>query len=232
MFSRPAYVQKNNKESSANGLKIQLVGLTKTEAVDSRFNREEESYKETNVFLSFDVQLASFGGKAASGVHSFPFAIMLPVDLPPSLLVWLDEGIDFPFDDVYYGIPPTVPFCLTRFAPWCCAVAADCLSQEGKIGGSCLIQYTFTAHLDRPGLLNSDAKESSLLTVLGAPQQAGAAVPVLVEPVTQPLTSCCFFNTGRSTSLRGAGCFRASFFWAWGEQEQSSRQQAVVCVSM
>ena len=63
-------MQKNNKKSSADGLKLRLVGQTKTDIVDTG---EEESYHEIHEFLSFGVQLASFGGKAASGVHSLPF---------------------------------------------------------------------------------------------------------------------------------------------------------------
>lgn len=94
--------QKNNKESSADGLKLRMVGQTKTTLVD---RREEKSFSETKDFFSHDVQLASFGGKAASGVHSFPFSVMLPVGLPPSLMVWCDKGVFFPISTAHthYG---------------------------------------------------------------------------------------------------------------------------------
>lgn len=47
---------------------------------------------ESNEFLSYDVQLASFGGKAASGNHSFPFSVKLPSSLPPSMEVRLNDS--------------------------------------------------------------------------------------------------------------------------------------------
>lgn len=83
--------QKNNKESSADDLKLQMVGQTKTTAiyyVGTGDNRQRRTANETKEFISYDVQLASFGGKAASGVHTFPFSITLPAGLPPSLKVW------------------------------------------------------------------------------------------------------------------------------------------------
>lgn len=42
---------------------------------------------ENREILGYDIQLASFGGKAASGTHSFPFSVMLPPGLPPSMKV-------------------------------------------------------------------------------------------------------------------------------------------------
>lgn len=64
--------------------------------------------------------------------------------------------------------------------------------------GGCSIEYTIEAHLQRPGLLNFDAKGSSIVTVLGTPRSAGDAVPVTVEPSTHPVKYCCLFNRGRS----------------------------------
>lgn len=43
--------------------------------------------REDKEILSYDMQLGSFGGKAASGVHNFPFSVTLPAGLPPSMTV-------------------------------------------------------------------------------------------------------------------------------------------------
>ncbi|CAM9445359.1 unnamed protein product [Ectocarpus sp. 6 AP-2014] len=43
--------------------------------------------REDKEILSYDVQLGLFGGKAASGVHNFPFSVTLPAGLPPSMTV-------------------------------------------------------------------------------------------------------------------------------------------------
>ncbi|CAN0513484.1 unnamed protein product [Ectocarpus sp. 12 AP-2014] len=43
--------------------------------------------REDKEILSYDVQLESVGGKAASGVHNFPFSVTLPAGLPPSMTV-------------------------------------------------------------------------------------------------------------------------------------------------
>ncbi|CAN0197654.1 unnamed protein product [Ectocarpus fasciculatus] len=79
---------KNNKESSADGLKLRLVGLVKT-AVEYSTGQGDESKmaREDKEILSYDVQLGSFGGKAASGSHNFPFSVTLPAGLPPSMTV-------------------------------------------------------------------------------------------------------------------------------------------------
>lgn len=86
-------MQKNSKESSADELKLEMIGQIKTVVVyytGSGKDRKKHTAKETKDFLSHDVQLASFGGKAASGMHSFPFSMTLPVGLPPSLKVGCD----------------------------------------------------------------------------------------------------------------------------------------------
>ncbi|CAN0471039.1 unnamed protein product, partial [Ectocarpus sp. 8 AP-2014] len=79
---------KNNKESSADELKLRLVGHVKT-AVEYSTGKGEETKmaREDKEILSYDVQLGSFGGKAASGVHNFPFSVTLPAGLPPSMTV-------------------------------------------------------------------------------------------------------------------------------------------------
>ncbi|CBJ32135.1 hypothetical protein Esi_0309_0042 [Ectocarpus siliculosus] len=79
---------KNNKESSADELKLRLVGHVKT-AVDYSTDKGEETKmaREDKEILSYDVQLGSFGGKAASGVHNFLFSVTLPAGLPPSMTV-------------------------------------------------------------------------------------------------------------------------------------------------
>ncbi|CAM9308338.1 unnamed protein product [Ectocarpus sp. 4 AP-2014] len=79
---------KNNKESSADELKLRLVGHVKT-AVEYSTSKGEETKmaREDKEILSYDVQLGSFGGKAASGVHNFPFSVTLPAGLLPSMTV-------------------------------------------------------------------------------------------------------------------------------------------------
>lgn len=66
-----------------------MVGRTKT-AVKYKARSEDDSEKierEEIEHLSHDAQLASFGGKASSGTHSFPFAFTLPADAPPTMNV-------------------------------------------------------------------------------------------------------------------------------------------------
>lgn len=54
---------------------------------NSQSYTHREMLREKKEFLSYDVQLAAFGGKAASGSHNFPFSVMLPPGLPPSMKV-------------------------------------------------------------------------------------------------------------------------------------------------
>lgn len=61
-------------------------GIVPTESGVAPYTHRDNSNEDIE-FLSYDVQLASFGGKAASGVHSFPFSVVLPPELPPSMKV-------------------------------------------------------------------------------------------------------------------------------------------------
>lgn len=92
---------------------------------------------------------------------------------------------------------------------------------DGK--GSCSIEYGFEAHLHRPGLLNFDVKDNARLKVLGTPQQAGAALPVMAGPATQPVKYCCCFNRGRSVWLNDVVGFielcARSCLWVKGAYE-------------
>lgn len=90
LISKPGIVQKNNKESSADELKLKMVGRIKTTVIyhtGSGEDRKRHAAIETKELFSYDVQLASFGGTAASGEHSFPFSMTFPEGLPPSLKV-------------------------------------------------------------------------------------------------------------------------------------------------
>lgn len=90
--------QKNAEGSSANELVLRLFGVAKTRVMYDTTNMahsgnnaqsytHREMLTEKKEFLSYDVQLAAFGGKAASGSHNFPFSVMLPPGLPPSMKV-------------------------------------------------------------------------------------------------------------------------------------------------
>ncbi|CAN0469138.1 unnamed protein product, partial [Laminaria digitata] len=83
--------QNNAKGSSAQKLVLRLVGLARTRIVRDSSNGRDSSertvYTAKDEFLGFDIQLASFGGKAAAGSHSFPFSVMLPSGLPSSMKV-------------------------------------------------------------------------------------------------------------------------------------------------
>lgn len=91
-------VQNNEEGSSADELVLRLYGVAKTRVMYDTTNMahnnsnaqsytHREMLTEKKEFLSYDVQLAAFGGKAASGSHSFPFQVMLPPGLPPSMEV-------------------------------------------------------------------------------------------------------------------------------------------------
>ena len=67
-----------------------MVGQTKTKAIyytNSGDNRKRHEAKETKDFLSYKIKIGDFDGKAASGVHSFPFSLTLPEGLAPSMKV-------------------------------------------------------------------------------------------------------------------------------------------------
>ncbi|CAM9376576.1 unnamed protein product, partial [Hapterophycus canaliculatus] len=87
---------KNADGSSADELVLRLVGAAETCVMHDKTNTthngtSSQTYNgrervwETKEFLSYEVKLAAFGGKAASGSHSFPFSLMLPPGLPPSM---------------------------------------------------------------------------------------------------------------------------------------------------
>lgn len=90
--------QKDAEGSSANELILRLFGVAKTMVMYDTTNMahnnsnaqsytHREMLREKKEFLSYEVQLAAFGGKAASGSHNFPFSVMLPPGLPPSMKV-------------------------------------------------------------------------------------------------------------------------------------------------
>lgn len=77
---------------------LRLVGLAKTRVMSKATgvvpttsgaapNTHRDALSEDIEFLGYDVHLSSFGGKVASGVHSFPFSVVLPPGLPPSMKV-------------------------------------------------------------------------------------------------------------------------------------------------
>lgn len=76
------------------------------------------------------------------------------------------------------------------------------LWQGGSGASEWSIQYSFNAHLDRPGLLNFDVKDSSVLTVLGTPQQLPPPETVTAGPITTPVKFCWCFSRGRSVMQR------------------------------
>ncbi|CAM9692644.1 unnamed protein product [Scytosiphon promiscuus] len=87
---------KNAEGSSANELVLRLVGEAKTCVMYDTTNmahngnnaqsfNHREMLREKKDFLSYEVNLAAFGGKATPGSHNFPFSVMLPPGLPPSM---------------------------------------------------------------------------------------------------------------------------------------------------
>ena len=83
------YTAQNNAEgSSADALVMRLIGLAKTRIVrENGHNNNRSYYGAREEFLSFEFQLASFGGKAAAGSHNFTFSLVLPPGLPSSMKV-------------------------------------------------------------------------------------------------------------------------------------------------
>lgn len=77
---------------------IRLVGLAKTRAmftatgvVPTASGAAPYTYRDTLSedveFLGHDVQLADFGGRVASGEHTYDFSAKLPPSLPASMKV-------------------------------------------------------------------------------------------------------------------------------------------------
>ncbi|CAM9445217.1 unnamed protein product [Ectocarpus sp. 6 AP-2014] len=102
---------KNEEGSSADELVLRLYGVAKTRVMYDTTNMahnnsnaqsytHREMLTEKKEFLSYDVQLAAFGGKAASGSHSFPFQVMLPPGLPPSME---ENGSQGGSCEIFYG---------------------------------------------------------------------------------------------------------------------------------
>eukprot|EP00752_Nemacystus_decipiens_P010235 g9119.t1 len=102
---------KNAEGTSANELVLRLYGVAKTTVLYNTTNMAHnnsnaQSYQNRDIlrekkeFLSYEVQLAAFGGKAASGSHSFPFSVMLPPGLPPSMK---ESGFQGAGCEIFYG---------------------------------------------------------------------------------------------------------------------------------
>lgn len=94
----PITAQSDSKGSSAKELKLQLVGTAKTSVSYRDYVVSSElptpTHEETNdEFLTYEVQLACFDGKATAGTHSFPFSIMLPPGLYSSMKVRRDRSV-------------------------------------------------------------------------------------------------------------------------------------------
>lgn len=91
----PNTAQKKTEGSSAKELTLRLVGTATTrvylEGQRDTFGRTEYS-EDSDEFLSYEVQLACFDRKATTGIHNFPFSIMLPPGLYPSMKVRKDAG--------------------------------------------------------------------------------------------------------------------------------------------
>lgn len=65
------------------------------------------------------------------------------------------------------------------------------------MGGGCAIAYGFEARLHRPGILHFDAKAKAQVKVLGSPQEARTATPVMVGPATVFVSKFCCLASGR-----------------------------------
>lgn len=90
--------QTTDAGTSANALVLTVVGLAKTRVIYQATGivptasgaapyTLRDSSNEDLIILNYDVQLASFGGKAQSGEHNFPFSVVMPSELPPSMKV-------------------------------------------------------------------------------------------------------------------------------------------------
>lgn len=66
---------------------LRLVGLAKTSVTRQHNNVHNTRSVQKDKFLSHEMQLASFCGKAPCGNHSFPFSVVLPSGLPSSMEV-------------------------------------------------------------------------------------------------------------------------------------------------
>ncbi len=89
---------KQSAGSPADALVLTVVGMAKTRVMEKATAPVPTTsgvapmtvpinFTEDIEFLGYDVHLTSFGGKAAPGVHTFPFSVVLPPTLPPSMFV-------------------------------------------------------------------------------------------------------------------------------------------------
>lgn len=58
----------------------------------NRTTTHREAVSEQKDFLSYEVHLATFGGRMTAGSHSYPFSVMLPPGLPSSMQVRGDRS--------------------------------------------------------------------------------------------------------------------------------------------
>lgn len=90
----PNTVQTSPEGSSAKELTLRLVGTATTSVPNGEqdtVGREKKS-TDSDEFLSYEVQLTCFNGKATAGTHSFPFSMMLPPGLHSSMQVRRDRS--------------------------------------------------------------------------------------------------------------------------------------------
>lgn len=175
-------MEQKDAGTAANALVLTVVGLAKTRVMYKATGivpttsgvapyTHRDNYNEDIEFLSYDVQLASFNGKASSGVHSFPFSVVLPPDLPPSMKVShfaVPRELHTPpgaclvssaplwayHDFLWSRVDVLHVLCMVRFTSHllCAPVRNHPFSfQETGGGGSMAIAYGFRARLQRPG---------------------------------------------------------------------------------
>lgn len=97
-FHCPAFGQKDSKESSGDELVLKMIGKAKTlvyRTVDDddeegrRVSSHREAAWQEQEVISYETQLAAFGGRVFPGRHSFQYSVMLPPRLPPTMQVRL-----------------------------------------------------------------------------------------------------------------------------------------------
>lgn len=90
-FCRLAFSQVDSDGSSASDLVVQLTGKTHARVIyqPAGEGQMKQTASDGKTFLEHDMVLASFGGRADCGTHSFPFAVVLPPNLPSTMKVSL-----------------------------------------------------------------------------------------------------------------------------------------------
>ncbi|CAM9761348.1 unnamed protein product, partial [Laminaria digitata] len=94
----------HSSEGSAEGLVLRLIGLARTRAMrktsiiipssdGARSTTHREVVTERKDFLSYEVHLASFDGRATNGTYSYPFSVLLPPGLPSSMQERGPQGV-------------------------------------------------------------------------------------------------------------------------------------------